>query len=614
VSGVRVGSSPDRIQMRLIAAGVRPISNVVDASNYVMVELGKPIHTFDAAAIDGGAISVRLARAGERLTTLDHVDRELDPETLLIADRNGPLAIAGVMGGASSEVSDSTAEVVVESAIFDPVSIRRTAFRYALRSEASLRFEKGQEIRLARIGADRTAQLIAEWAGGIVDRGRVDSAPLEPGPERVFFRPAKVSRLLGMDLSAAIQGTLLGRAGIVVETPAPDAPAIEVPIAGGTMPLAVTAPATDVLVAHVPTWRRDLAIEADLIEEIVRLEGYDRVPTTLPATPIPAFRASPLILRDAVRAWLAGEGLREVVTHALVSPRHLETFEWRTAETPADGEAWADGSSITVTNPLSADHAVLRQGLVGGLLDVVALNRRRGTEDMAVFEVGKGYGSVDGEPHEWWRLGIALAGAFDVPAWNRPRRVADVDDLKGVVTALCRFLGLPNVTLEPLTDEPALHPGRSARLAARDGSGALGLSGRLGEVHPAVAAGWDARTDGTVVAELSVRGLSGGTLPVPRGLTPPRHPDVERDLAVVVSEGHPAGAVEAAISASAGPLLRSVRLFDVYRGAPLAVDEHSLAFRLVFGAPDRTLAEAEVDVAMAAVIGALESVGGRIRS
>src|SRR6185503_16908263 len=265
IEGVAVAPSPDRVQMRLLAAGIRPISNVVDASNYVMVELGKPIHTFDAAAVarDGegrAALRVRLARGGERLATLDHVDRELDPETLLIADSSGPLAIAGVMGGAASEVSDATRDVIVESAIFDPVSIRRTAFRYALRSEASLRFEKGQEFRLARLGADRAASLLAEWARGSVARGRIDTNREEPAPRRVAFRPARVDRLLGTEFGAEAQREVLARVGVVTE-PAPAG--TRVAVATGPQALEVDAGA-GALVALVPSWRRDLEVEADV--------------------------------------------------------------------------------------------------------------------------------------------------------------------------------------------------------------------------------------------------------------------------------------------------------------------------------------------------------------
>jgi phenylalanyl-tRNA synthetase beta chain len=614
VSGVRVGPSSDQVQMRLMAAGVRPISNVVDASNYVMLELGKPIHVFDAAAVRDGTLEVRLARAGERLRTLDHVERNLESDTLLIADGAGPLAIAGVMGGAGSEVSDSTTDVIVESAIFDAVSIRRTAFQYALRSEASLRFEKGQEFRLARIGADRTAQLLAAWAGGTTAPGRVDTAPMEPGADRVAFRPARVRGLLGVDLTTEAQVALLARVGLVVEAPAHGAAEVSVPVAAGSKPLVVDVPVGDALVAVVPSWRRDITVEVDVIEELARVHGYDLVPSTLPSTPMPGYRTSPLALRDALRRALAGHGLQEVVTHALVSRRHIDAWAWLAPAPPADGEGTAEGTHITVTNPLSADHSILRQSLVGGLLDTVALNRRRGIGDLALFEVGKGYGRVANWTHEWWRLGIALAGAFDVTAWNRPRRPADLDDVKGLLELLCSLLGLAAPRYETLTSEPTLHPGRSARVEARDTEGALAISGVVGEVHPAAAAAWDERTVGTVIAELSVRGLSEGALPVPRGVAPARHPSVERDIAIVVAGGGSAGAMEAAIRASVGELLRGVALFDVYRGAPLLEDERSLAYRLTFAAPDRTLTEGEVESAMAAVTAAITRVGGRTRA
>ena len=297
VSGVTVGPSPDRVQMRLLAAGQRPVSNVVDASNYVMLELGKPVHTFDAGAVhpgpDGRAtIVVRRALAGERLETLDHVERELTNEMLLIADRDGPIGIAGVMGGATSEVSDATTDVAIESAIFDPVSIRRTAQRLALRSEASSRFEKGQEPRLARIGADRTAQLVQAWAGGVVARGRIDTAPDEPGPSRVTFRPARINRLLGTELSADEQRDLLSRVGIETEA----APGEPVTVALRPEPLIVDAPAAApgeapaTLAALVPTWRRDVSIEADVAEEIARVRGYELTPSVTPDTSMPAFR------------------------------------------------------------------------------------------------------------------------------------------------------------------------------------------------------------------------------------------------------------------------------------------------------------------------------------
>ena len=612
VEGVTVGPSPLDVQVRLLAAGQRPISNVVDASNYVMLELGKPIHTFDAAAVHDGRIVVRRARAGERFETLDHVERELTDETLLIADPEGPIGIAGVMGGVASEISDATRDIVVESAIFDPVSIRRTAFRYALRSEASLRFEKGQEFRLARIGADRTAQLVAAWSGGTAAPGRVDSNPDEPEPPRVRFRPARVSRLTGLDIPAAEQVAVLARVGIEAQEAAAGTPIV---IADGPEELtAVSDAGARVFEAQVPTWRRDIAIEADVAEEVARVYGYDQVPSTLPDTVLPPYRPSPLEVRDAVREALVGAGLTEAVTYALVSAERLAGGRWSGPEPEVDGEGVAAGEPIGVTNPLSQDHAWLRQSVVGSLLDVTATNARRGNVDCAIFEVGKGYGRYEGEPSEWWRLGIALSGSATDVSWNQPARLVDLDDAKGVVELLCRRLGFGEPLYEPLSDEPLLHPGRAARVTATDSDGRLGLAGRVGELHPDVIASWPLRVERCVVAELAIHGLAGGQLTDARGATPSRQPAVTRDLAAVVGGTTTAAAALATIRASAGPALADVRLFDLYRGAPLAPDERSLAFRLTFRSADRTLTEDEVDAAVADVIGALErEVGARIR-
>jgi len=612
VSGVSVGPSPDEVQMRLLAAGQRPVSNVVDASNYVMLELGKPIHTFDAAAVHEGRIVVRRARAGERLETLDHVVRELDDETLLIADPTGPIGIAGVMGGATTEVTEATTEVIVESAVFDPVSVRRTAFRYALRSEASLRFEKGQETRLARIGADRAAQLVARWAGGSVAPGRVDTNAVEPGTSSVAFRPARVNRLLGTDIETDEQRAVLARVGIATE-PAPVGTRIQV--ASAPQPLDVPAGDAETYLAIIPTWRRDLLIEADVAEEVARVHGYERIPHLLPHTAMPAYRPTPLEVRDAIRETLAGAGLSEVVTSALVAPEQVDAFgaldDGPLGEAPDER---AGGPAVIVTNPLSSQHSVLRQSLVGSLLDVVATNRRHGREDVAIFEVGKGYAKADGSlTHEWWRLGSALTGAAEVPAWNRPTRAYDFDDLKGVLELIAARLGFDAPRYEPLPDDPNLHPGRAAVVRV-PGDGGDRLVGRVGELNPAVAARLDLPA-GVVVAEIAIEGLAAGRLAVPRGATPPRHPAVERDLAVVTAEDRPAAAVQASIERHGGPLLGSVELFDIYQGRPLGATEKSLAWRLRFQAGDRTLTEAEIDEAVGAITrGLAAEVEGRIRT
>ncbi|MEX1171806.1 MAG: phenylalanine--tRNA ligase subunit beta [Chloroflexota bacterium] len=606
VHGVAVGPSPELVQMRLIAAGQRPVSNVVDVSNYVMLELGKPIHTFDAAAIRDGRLLVRLARDGERLETLDHVVRDLNPDTLLIADADGPLAIAGVMGGASSEISTTTTDVIIESAIFDPVSIRRTAFHFALRSEASLRFEKGQEHRLARLGADRTARLIGEWAGGDVAAGVVDTDPREPEPAQVAFRPARINRLLGTRLDPGQQVELLARVGITTMSAQPGT---AVTVAAGTKPLVVDAPDGEVLLATVPTWRRDLAVEADVAEEVARVHGYERVPAILPHTPMPGHRHDPLRLRDAVRAMLAGAGLTEAVTLALVSPAMVERFP--APDVTVAGEGEPVGTPIVITNPLSSQHSVMRQSVIGSLLEVVATNERHGAESIAVFEIGKGYGRLDGErTTEWWRLGLALTGWAAVPTWDQPGRAFDLDDAKGVLELVASRLGLPAVRYVPVADDLNLHPGRAARATA-----GAGLAAHVGELHPRTRDALGLRAERIIVAEVAIAGLVGGAPAVPRGETPSRYPDVVRDIAVVVPQVRPAADVVAAVERHGGSLLRDVALFDVYRGRPLADGEKSLAYRVTFQAPDRTLTEAEVDAAMEAITaGVAADVGGRIRT
>ena len=611
VSGVTVGPSPDAVQMRLLAAGQRPISNVVDVSNYVMLELGKPIHTFDAAAVHAGpdgraTIVVRRATQGERLETLDHVERELSGDMLLIADPVGPLAVAGVMGGASSEVSDATTDIVIESAIFDPVSIRRTAQRLALRSEASGRFEKGQEPRMARLGADRTAQLIRRWAGGEVASGVVDTSPDLPGPSRVAFRPSRVNRLLGTALSVAEQQELLARVGVETE---PAAEGAAVTVALQPEPLVVVA-AESALTAVVPTWRRDIAIEADVAEEIARVRGYELIGSVTPDTAMPHFRPSPLEVRDLVRETLAGAGLTEVVTTALVSPRHIETFVLA-REVPSVGdEDQPGGEPIAATNPLSRDHSLLRRNLLGSVLDVVSVNLRHGTDDVAVFEIGKGYARTGSEPREWWRLAFALTGAAEPAAWNRKARPYDLDDAKGVIELLAARLGLPRPRYEAEAGETLFHPGRTARADVDDRLHAI-----VGELHPHVVDAWELRTTGRVVmAEIALDGLAAGRLDPERAHAVGRFPEVDRDLAIVVPEVVASAAVEALIRDRAGDLLRDVRLFDIYRGVPLAADEKSLAFRVRFGAPDRTLTEAEVEGAVAGIVGALAGSGGRLRA
>jgi phenylalanyl-tRNA synthetase beta chain len=370
--------------------------------------------------------------------------------------------------------------------------------------------------------------------------------------------------------------------------------------------------ADEVIEAVVPTWRRDLAIETDIAEEVIRVRGYELVPASLPDTPMPSFRHDPLKLRNAVRETLVGAGLTEVVTSALVAPRSVERFPAHDdGVLEGEPEQAAAGRPIVVTNPLSSQHSVLRQSLVGSLLDVVSTNLRVGRDDIAVFEVGKGYGATGDPPtREWWRLGIALTGAAQPPAWDRPARPFDLQDAKGVLELLCRRLGFPAPSFTSITDDPNLHPGRAARVTA---GGAL--VGRVGELHPGTIAALDLRTERMYVAEVAIAGLAAGQPSIPRVTAPSRHLSVERDLAVIVPLDRPAAEVEAAIRRHGGPLLRSVALFDIYRGKPLDEREVSLAYRLTLRDDERTLTEDELDAAVAAVADGLKAdLGARFRT
>ena len=597
IDGLVIAPSPLDVQLRLTAAGQRPVSNVVDASNYVMLELGKPIHVFDGAAVDGGAIHVRLARAGERLETLDHVRRDLTPETLLITDARGPLAIAGVMGGASSEVGEGTTTVIVESAIFDAVSIRRTAARYALRSEASLRFEKGLDHAVARLAADRTAQLMAAWAGGRVARGVIDSDPSERPARRVAFRPSRVDRVLGVSLPVAEQRALLARVGVATEP----AGASEAVLVADGFEVALDG-TTEAFVALIPGHRRDVAIEADLVEEIARIRGYETIPSVRPSTVMPAFRPDPHRLPDAVRDLLSGQGLSEVVAHGLIGPTDHARL----------GYAVDDPETIRIVNPVAHDHSELRRSLLPGLLRVLAANEHQRRGDVAVFEVGSVHRLVDQTPIETSVVGVLLAGDWLPGAWDQAGRPAEMADIIGLVEWLAARLGIGR--LERLATEawPGIeHPGRIAALRA---VAADLVIGRAGELDPRFVMAADVRAARVSFALLELDAMADASPTRSRLAAIPRLPAVERDLAIIVAEDLPAGSVEGAIRELAGPTLADVTLFDRYRGSPLAAGEVSLAYRLRLQA-DHTLTDDEVDALVNSVVtGLRERCGARLRA
>jgi phenylalanyl-tRNA synthetase beta chain len=378
----------------------------------------------------------------------------------------------------------------------------------------------------------------------------------------------------------------------------PGAPGALVTVARGGKPLEVPAE-EPTLVAIVPTWRTDLAIEADVAEEIARLAGYDTVPTKTPDTAMPHYRADPLECRDAVRRALAGAGLTEVVTPALVPAVQADRLGWPVdAANGLAGQDAVAGPPVRVRNPLSERHAVLRSGLVASLLDVLAFNERHGRADVAIFEIGKGYArAADDRTEEWWRLGFLLAGAAVPRSWSIDGRPWDLEDAKAIAALISDALGVSAPTFEPYRNGAPLHPGRAARSLVPGH-----MAGLIGEVHPTTLDAWDLRTERVLVAELAVGGLDAGQLVPPRARAISRHPAVERDLALVVPESTAAGAVAASLRRAAPETVRSIELFDVYRGDPLDSGEKSLAWRLRLQGDEAALTEDDTEAILAALV------------
>ena len=600
IDGVKVAASPDRVQMRLKAAGLRSISNVVDATNYIMLELGKPTHAFDRAKV-GGTVQIRLAKKGESLETLDHEVRNLDATDLVVADERAALALAGVMGGASSEVSASTTSAIIESAVFAPTSVRRTAQRHSLRSEASHRFERGQERRLAALGADQVAALLTEWAGGVARAGRLVTGAEEVPAATLNFRPSRVRSLLGVALSDDEQIALLGSIGISADSAA-EATKIAV-----TPKHSVSAEKGSARAVRVPSWRSDLEIEADLAEEVARLYGYERIPTSIPSADLPPHRPSPTLLRDRVRRLLAEAGLHEVVTNALVSAAQADLWSEPTALVTgplAASEGAAGGASIVLQNPLSADHDRLRRSLLPSLLDRVDANLRYGATTGAIFEVGRGYGSAKGDPSEWTRLAIAVWGDREQAAPSATGTAWNLDELKRLLAQVANLVG-ERPAYGDAIESAVLHPGINAAITGER------LAGLLGELHPASPIWRDEPR--ILIAEVAIAGLRAGRVEIAEVSLPPATPPVTRDVALLIPAATTVGQV-VAVARSTVSRATAIELFDLFAGAPLAPGERSAGLRFTFQ-PSAAGADDEVIAAELAAFGGavLRTCGARIR-
>jgi phenylalanyl-tRNA synthetase beta chain len=562
VADVTVGPSPDWMQARLRAAGVRPISNIVDITNYVLIELGQPMHAFDYSLVGGAQIRVRTARAGETLKTLDGQSRQLSSDMLVIADAERPVAIAGVMGGANSEVSDRTQAIVFESACFNPLSVRRTSRTLGLKTEASTRFERGTDPRLPVTAMERACALLEETGAGRLRGTMVDRHPAPIEPTVLHLRRDKVAGLIGMTVPDADLTRILGSLGFGLRD---------------------TAAGWEVA---VPTRRIDVVREVDLIEEVARHYGFDRVPVRFPAVVAVPPRVDPRITRARqIRSVMTGAGFSEAVTFGFIGEAAAAPFA-------------ADGDLVAIKNPLSDNFAVLRPSALPGLIAAVAHNRRREQRDVRLFEVGNRFTTSGGERRA---LACAWAGMTGGDHWGAGGRDVDFFDMKGVVERICAALRV-NARTDP-HQEAWLVAGRSAAVIA-DGR----RIGVLGQLAPAVAEAHGlGAADVVYVADLDLdeaEALSAGAIRVD---PLPKYPSVTRDISIVVDDTLPAAQVRRTVGEAAPPTLVRVREFDRYQGKGVPDGRVSLSLRLTFRSPDRTLTDAEVQSAMDAVLAALKT-------
>ena len=568
IRGVKVGPSPLTVRLRLERCGMRSINTVVDATNLALLELGQPLHAFDLAKLAGGRIVVRRASAGEPIVLLDGKERALTADDLVIADAERPVALAGVMGGANSEVSATTVDILLESAYFDPVAVRKSSKRHGLHTEASHRFERAVDPEAVTVALDRCAALIVQLAGGKVEKGVRREGPGVPAPEPIRLRPARIAQMLGIEVPVGEAKQLLKRIGCALSAE------------GKT------------IVAVPPAWRSDLTQEIDLIEEIVRLYGYDKVPAASPVSPLAAAPAPVWDRKQAARVWMEDSGFCETVTYSFISPVWWQTLQFtgRRAE------------RVPVGNPLTVEQSVMRTSLLPSLLEAAQTNLRRGNQAVRLFDLSRVFfaGTPPLEPEH---LGAVVFGPWDDSVWAGQGREADFYDLKGVLEGLVRRLGA-EARFEA-AGEPFLHPGIAAKVFVGGRE-----AGWIGALHPQVLRTLELPAG--LAFELAFAAL---TAPARASVqVPSRFPAVMRDVAFLVDAAVPASAVEDALRAAAPPELESVALFDVYAGESLG-GRKNLAFHLRFQAADRTLVDTEVEAAVAAMVKSVEMrCGGELRA
>ena len=561
IRGVKVGPSPFWMVDRLASAGIRSINNVVDITNFVMMETNQPLHAFDLDLLEEGRIVVKTAEEGDRFTTLDNVERILTPDTLMICDGKRAVGIGGVMGGLNSEIHDGTTNVLLESAYFNPVTTRRTSKTLGLSTEASYRFERGADPLGQSMAADRATALIAELAGGQVAAGSIDVHPRPPESVTIDFSPARCNAFLGTDFSPKrMTASLSG---------------IEIKVSGSGEALKV----------EPPSFRVDLIREVDIHEEVARLCGYYQVPATIPVTSEEPQPLDPsLLLRNDIRDILEGLGLSECVTYSFQPEKYPDILRL-----PEDDPR---RRTVRIINPLSEDQALMRTTMAPGLLEVLRRNQSFNVPDVALYEIGAVFFQREGEelPEERLALGGILSGSRSELNWHQRVEAVDFYDLKGVVEDLLEELRLPDVKYAAGKAPSFFDPTISAAVLCSDA-----YLGSLGRIHPAVADAYDLRSP-AYYFEFDLAVIQQNRLGTPIFSSLPRYPAVERDIALVLDRVVEASRVAEFIQGLGEEHLTNVDIFDVYEGQQVGEGRRSLGFRLRYRSPERTLTDEEVNV------------------
>ncbi|MED3823019.1 phenylalanine--tRNA ligase subunit beta [Priestia flexa] len=566
VKNVKIAPSPLWMQTRLMAAGIRPHNNVVDITNYILLEYGQPLHAFDYDRLGSKEVVVRHAQEGEEIVTLDDQKRVLKENQLVITNGKDPIALAGVMGGANSEVQDDTVNVLIESAYFRGLSVRQTSKEHGLRSEASARFEKGIDPSRTRIAADRAAELMAAYAGGEIVSGTVEFDEMTIEPAVVSVTLERINHVLGTELEMAEVQEIMNRLQF------------ESKVEG------------DAIIVTVPTRRGDITIEEDIVEEVARMYGYDHLPTTLPVTVATPGRLSDYQLkRRKVRRFLEGAGLAQTTTYSLTSAEKATQFALNTA------------STVRLAMPMSEDRSVLRQSLVPHLLEAVKHNNARQTDSIALYETGSVFlGTEEGQlPIEEERVAGAITGLWHSHSWQGEKKAADFYVAKGAVEGLLSALGLDNHIEYKPTNQEGMHPGRTAAVVLNGQE-----AGYVGQLHPVTQKQYGLRE--TYVFELNLKAIFAAKVEEVRYSAIPRFPSITRDIALVVDKEVLAGELQTAIYEAGGELLKEVAVFDLYDGERMEEGKKSVAFSLRYLDPERTLTDEEVSAAHANVLKVVE--------